>query len=292
MDMIEILPKDFTEVWHQLDAALDFYDPKLEQSNPQIASQVQQGMLAKLTTDLWNTCKKWNLEESLFVVNEAREWLVEPSRHATHRVTKEGQLTYEFPKEIPPTDLASVHKQLVAIRRKLHEELDNIRFALISKNRLEYFENDNLFGKDARFPREWNTEVKAAGNCLAADLNTAAVYHLIRAAEMGMRALTHHLGAIPIGDQNKQIKIEEATWKQLLDAIEVSIEQERKINNLSARKTKGTIRDYEILWEDLNILKDHRNRVMHNRLEYNASEAEGIFHRVKDFMRGLAGKLS
>ena len=37
-------------------------------------------------------------------------------------------------------------------------------------------------------------DIGAAGNCYAADLHTAAVFHLMRVAEKGMKALARHLG--------------------------------------------------------------------------------------------------
>ena len=144
---------------------------------------------------LWNTCKKWHLRESLFEVDEARSWLVDPARHATADPVRPD--AYQIPKHIPLTDFPSIYKALVSIRTKLHEELDSIRFALIEPSKVQFFVRDDLFGKafhDAA-PADISAEIKAAGNCLALDLNTAAVFHLMRTAELGLRKLAKRLGA-------------------------------------------------------------------------------------------------
>jgi hypothetical protein len=96
-DMIEILPSNFTKVWRELDTAISFSTPQPttsgEQPRPEIATLAQQEFLIGLVTELWNTCKKWDLKQSLFVVDEARLWLVEPHRHATWQTTDSGRLT-------------------------------------------------------------------------------------------------------------------------------------------------------------------------------------------------------
>ena len=73
-------------------------------------------------------------------------------------------------------------------------ELDDRKFVMTEKNKSKFLEHENLFGKHVSnsFPSA-SDEIKAAGNCLALDLNTAAMFHLMRAAELGMRALARHL---------------------------------------------------------------------------------------------------
>jgi hypothetical protein len=99
----------------------------------------------------------------------------------------------EFPKgnkmimdSFTPQELV---RELKGIGDAADKELSQIKFAFIPTAKDKFFDRDDLFGKsfhDSAAP-EMNSEIKAAGNCLAADLNTAAVFHLMRVAELGMR---------------------------------------------------------------------------------------------------------
>ena len=55
--------------------------------------------------------------------------------------------------------------------------------------------------------------IKAAGNCIAADLNTAAVYHLMCVIEIGIRDLARLLKVKKV---KTHVPIEFGTWTKLL----------------------------------------------------------------------------
>jgi hypothetical protein len=70
------------------------------------------------------------------------------------------------------------------------DELSYKKFAFIGPDFAPYCEQEKLFGEEVYNSFEVaRREIKDAGNCLAADLGTAAVFHLMRTAEFGMRAL-------------------------------------------------------------------------------------------------------
>ena len=173
------------------------------------------------------------------------------------------------------------------------EELRHKQFAFVPTNKAEFFERDDLFGvavKEATSD-EINTEIKAAGNCLAADLNTAAVFHLMRVVEYAMRATVIHLH-LPIGD----IPIEHAEWKTLIELIEKEVRRKRAVYDRSEPKKREDFEDckfYRMVADECFAFKEiWRNNVMHTQGTYSAPAALGVFERVRDFMQRLANRIS
>jgi hypothetical protein len=187
---------------------------------------------------------------------------------------------------------SEIAESLRMILLKTHDELNIRSFAYIPIDKAQFFEQYALFGDAVKEKSsdEINAEIRTAGNCLAAELNTAAVFHTIRTAEMGMRRLASRLRVIPCRD-SKRIKIEDATWNELIAPINNKIESEKQ-KPPAERKLKSHFRDYEILVGQLNRLKDDRNEVMHTHGDYKGSEALGVFERVRDFMQRLAKRIS
>jgi hypothetical protein len=150
----------------------------------------------------------------------------------------------------------------------------------------EYFERDSLFGDNVRtkFPSAC-PDIKDAGNCLALGLWTAAVFHLMRVAEFGMRALAKErsvtVGAAPL------------EWEPWGKVIEATKAQSKLINQWSKGQRKDdALAFYSGALADLNGFKDvYRNHVMHTRGTYDQFQAKSCIHYVREFMRRLAEKI-
>jgi len=149
----------------------------------------------------------------------------------------------------------------------MYEELQLIRLAVIPSDKAAFFEQEDLFGIKGVCSNELNSEIKSAGNCLAADLNTAAVFHLMRVAEYGLRGLAKMI--------HVKIKhdLDLADWGELIRGIE------KKVSLLELKKrTKGNeqkILFYSSLLSDLKGFKHiWRNRTMHARASYNCDYHE------------------
>jgi hypothetical protein len=85
-----------------------------------------------------------------------------------------------WPKEIPLPNFENIYAQLRTLIEIAQQEMDAIRLAVISPHNAPFFEQDELFGKDVKdkaFP-QINSEIKAVGNCLAADLNSGILLAL------------------------------------------------------------------------------------------------------------------
>jgi hypothetical protein len=171
---------------------------------------------------------------------------------------------------------------LTAMEDLLHclkTECRAIQFAFISPEKVGFFEQHDLFGEpvSSAFPSA-QSEIMEAGNCLAADLHTAAVFHLMRVAEWGLRALAKTLHV------KLSVQIEFACWGQVIGAIKDRLD---KLKGKTAAKDKKAqiysalvldIRAFSYLW---------RNPVMHVRSRYDEPQAQSAFNHVRSFMQRL-----
>jgi hypothetical protein len=183
-----------------------------------------------------------------------------------------------------------IKTDLLGLLNSISREVAYTQFVYISKPNAEFCEQDALFGEEfhKNASAEINSEIKAAGNCIAVDLHTAAVFHLMRVAEYGLRALANHLQVAIAPDD-----LEYKEWNAIIDQIEVTL-KERGRSPQGTAKIKAEERElYSGLATDLRGFKDvFRNSVMHTRDTYKASEAEGVYDRVRDFMVRLASRVS
>ena len=70
---------------------------------------------------------------------------------------------------------------------EISTEIADVKFAYTPKDAEVFFESDNLYGDSVNdtFPSV-KLHIKDAGNYLAADLDTAAAFHLMLTAELGL----------------------------------------------------------------------------------------------------------
>ena len=174
-------------------------------------------------------------------------------------------------------------RELDGIKYAIQTELENRAALLLSKDEADLFERGNLFGEAVynAFP-EARDEIKNAGTCLAAGLNTATVFHLMRVAEFGLRKLAKPFN-IKLPHQ-----IEHATWGKVLEAIQ--IELDKKGVRRSSAKDKKLQRNSQLLLEIKAFQHLWRNPVSHLRGRYDELQAESAFNHVRAFMQKLSEK--
>ena len=112
-------------------------------------------------------------------------------KHSVRQIEQIEYLLGTVPPEVFYHDIAT---RLLSLWHTMGAEIKEKHFAFIPPEKAVFFEKADLFAEavNRAFPGA-APEIKDAGNCLATDLHTAAVFHLIRAAEHGMRALAKHL---------------------------------------------------------------------------------------------------
>jgi hypothetical protein len=175
-------------------------------------------------------------------------------------------------------------RDLIALRNSLIVELDQRKFAYIPPPNDAYFERTNLLGVKVheRFP-EISPDAKEAGNCISAGLYTAAVFHLMRVAEYGLRAIAKELRVKPLC-RKKIVPIEEADWEMMIRAIRDKIEEIRQLPK-TAKRRRVDLSEYSDAADHCAFMKDiWRNNVSHTQKPSIEPDALQALSRVRDFM--------
>ncbi|HUN27966.1 MAG TPA: hypothetical protein VMU67_16815 [Steroidobacteraceae bacterium] len=145
---------------------------------------------------------------------------------------------------------------------------------------LKYFENPKLFGDAvfAAFPSATD-DIVEAGTCLALERSTACVMHLMRAAEVVLRALAAQVGVThPQND-----------WGSYLREIDKEL--------VAKSKAAGKHTPEEEFYAEAAVQIDHvkrawRNKSMHVDKTYSQPRAEEILLATKSLMSHLAPRIS
>ena len=191
-----------------------------------------------------------------------------------------------------PISAERVRIALGGLRLAISKELKNRKFAMIENKKADFFEKENLFGENISkaFPSV-KYEIRQAGNCLAMDFNTAAVFHLMRVAELGMRALARRLNV-----KCKKNTIDSGGWSEIITGIENATAArwlKAPKAKTARRKAVAFLKLCEISADELNVFKEvWRNNVMHAGQLNNEHEAHGVYIRVRDFMQRLSAQVS
>jgi hypothetical protein len=134
-------------------------------------------------------------------------------------------------------------------------------------------------------------DIKASANCLAADCNTAAVFHLMRVVEWGLRDFCGRLGFRQVVIDRKRRKfvpVEYAQWDTILGQLQDKVDT--KVASIKNKRKKQQAQEfYYPALQDIRAIKEAwRNHVMHGRSEYTAPDAEAVLSHVKRLMIALS----
>jgi hypothetical protein len=206
-----------------------------------------------------------------------------------------GLFRIEQKTEEQKTDASAIDIELRHISENIIFELGHYRFLQVSKGLIGHLDNPNLLGKTvtAAFPSAAN-DIREAGNCLAADCNTAAVFHLMRVVEWGLRALALDLGFSRVCTDLKRKKytsIPYSQWEKILGQLQAHVNM--KIASIAPGKKKQKLQEFYFpALQDIQAIKDAwRNHVMHARREYAAPDAAAVLSHVTRLMVTLATRL-
>ena len=126
-------------------------------------------------------------------------------------------------------------------------------------------------------------DIWESGRCLALDRNGAAVYHLMKVLEIGLKILAAKFG----------ITIDNKNWHPVIEQIEIKI---KDMKNDVVWKNMPDFKEQERYYSQVvagfAILKNAwRNYTMHGNSTYTHENAANIFILIKMFMQTLAEKL-
>jgi len=176
----------------------------------------------------------------------------------------------------------------------IQKGLKKREYLYVAEDRSQYLDKDYLFGESVsdKFPSA-AADIKEAGNCLAAECATACVFHLMRAAEIALRALASDR---QIAFANKPLDQQE--WGVILDALEKVVTQMRRdaITLWPKPEIKDVqIRFYnEVVQEFRGFNEAWRRHLAHAHKDamYDRDYAASVMGHVRKFMEKLAEKIS
>ena len=137
----------------------------------------------------------------------------------------------------------------------------------------------------ASFP-SMRDEVERGLKCFAYRQHTASVFHLMRVAEQGLRAVAKERRVkLP-----KERPIDEAEWGALTGELKKALD---KVNNWPAKRArkKDALGYYTGIHADVVFFKDrYRNIVSHSLTTFEEEEADRVIGRVRDFMKTVSSR--
>jgi hypothetical protein len=152
-------------------------------------------------------------------------------------------------------------------------------FALTPEGQALYEPRRPLFGES--FSLKFGSakyDLEEAAKCLATDRGTAAVFHLMRIMEVGLRSVYRCLG-IP-----EPLEGAKRNWNHILSRI-----REERLSRGNQWKEKDL---FQSLYALLDAVKDAwRNNAMHMDEKYTPDDAERIYTTVRGFMSKVADRM-
>jgi hypothetical protein len=179
--------------------------------------------------------------------------------------------------------------EIKVLREALKHDLSECHFYHYPRAKLEVL---------MKFYPSWNSikaafplvesEALCATDCYALGHNTASVFHTMRVAEYGLRAVAKERKLV----MPKNKLVDWSTWQEVIR--ELGKETIRIGEKASAGSAKdNALSFYSGALSDLNAFKDeYRNQVMHVRKEYNEHQALRALVKVHAFMERVAEKIS
>ena len=168
--------------------------------------------------------------------------------------------------------------------RRFEDETDVLFFLYIPQEKLPFFKGAKISAAvEVEFPLA-SREIQQAGKSYALSLNTACVFHLMRALEVALKVISKSLN---IQDPTKD---HERSWFKILGAIDAELKG-RKASNTPDWTDKRHF--YEALHAQLEAIKNPwRNSTMHVEISYDEEMALDIFNATDALFRHITTRLN
>ncbi|MDB5499705.1 MAG: uncharacterized protein JWP28_3736 [Phenylobacterium sp.] len=171
-----------------------------------------------------------------------------------------------------------IARDFKALEDRLKDELRNEFFFHLDRRDVSLYGKPTQFGADvaAKFPTA-TEDIEGAGNCLALQQSTAAVFHLMRVMEIGVKTLGRRLKV--------KINVNTESWNDIMNHVDGAI------RGLPAKTASNKRRKEELalISATLNVVRiAWRNPVMHPKKTYTREEAHAVFNASRTFMADLA----
>jgi len=233
-----------------------------------INTLIDQGLQCKTATGNMHSDRKISVEKGIVETITRLEALDLPVSIKIAKNVVSGCNTFE-----------ELNRGVECLLNTIMSELDGRKFYGPILGYQKYHDKSQMFGLEVfnNF-HSANDDIFEAGMCLAFERGTAAVMHLNRVVEVGLRALAK---AVQVDKQND--------WGRYISEID---------KELAARMKKSGARSLdEQFYAEAAATIDHmrrawRNPTMHPDHSYSHERAEEILLSVKSFMSHLATRLA
>jgi hypothetical protein len=188
-----------------------------------------------------------------------------------------------------PVTCADLYISLHNFQALLRSELGRQLFLEVDAQDAHFFEQEHLFGEGVYDAfKSARDDIKEAGNCLACGRATATVFHLMRAAEIGLALLllTEECNLLSVPTSRSTY----ANGKKFISRLENKVAEIQNYKLSHAREKQLTF--YHGAMVELRAFKSIRNPTMHARETYDIHQARSAMTHISVFMRILAEKIS
>jgi hypothetical protein len=173
--------------------------------------------------------------------------------------------------------------EFALIVRSFRAELETKTFLHVPQERAHYYGQNLPAELLVAFPHA-ASEIVAGGDAFACGLYTASVFHAMRAAERGVRALASEL------DVTFPFSLELAEWHNLLDQIDSKIKALKNLPKGDAKES--SLQFYSEAAAQFRYFKDAwRVRVAHARAVYEERQSREVIDHTISFFLTLSSRL-
>jgi hypothetical protein len=185
-------------------------------------------------------------------------------------------------------DASTFAAELGHLKVAIDKDIKKYRYLQVMPDRFACLDPSSFFGTEvyAAFPNA-SYDLAEAGNALAVELHTAAVFHLMRTAEYGLRALARDRRVIL---PRKEI-LELATWEAIIKQLEDAEAAIQSYPKTLAREAQFDFY-HGAMMEFKRFKNKFRNCIMHTRRNYDRDQAHSALTHVCAFMKLLASRIS
>lgn len=179
------------------------------------------------------------------------------------------------------------------LRWKVEQELNQKFFLFLDESEAQLFDEKLPFGESAAkaFPSA-EMDISEATKCLALGRYNAVIYHLMMAAEFGLRALAADRRVVVTNRNGNNMPLEFAQWGEILGELQKEI---AKIKNWPASHARAEAQQFynDAMLSAQSFNDGYRTHMAHGRSKLRENdETLALYGHVRRFLMKLSEKIT